>query len=175
MAFRMTIQIEMDTSDEVVDILNRLGASHLARTSIRRVKAPAIREDWGRTQVTMLGDFLTKRPRQRAILMALLNGREDGLYKAELLRNIGMATGKELAGALSGLNKLAKKLGYAPSSLYRIESVQWNGERTNRYMLGDSFRTEFQAYLDSNHRRLMMGPNGHSGGVEAGDGNNLSD
>lgn len=170
MAFRIKLRgqllVEADSAGEAIEFLKRLGVPAESFPAVSSMPAKPDRRDWGRAQLAILWGWVAKRPRQADILRALLNAHPDGLSKEHLLREMGANSGKQLAGALSGLAKYAKKLGFAPDSLCLITPAQQNGKRTTNYSLDEPFRTVLKDHLASSSRSSTHNDSGGGGGEE---------
>lgn len=117
-----------DTVDEAVALREKLEAhdqaeydagEELPYESGHQVWTPDIVEDLLKNAGTLQSRFLR-----------VLS--EDRIKSEDLVIRLGLDSEIALAGVLSGLSKLVKKLGVKPSDVYRVD-VSWKGKNKTRY------------------------------------------
>lgn len=138
MSYRVTIcstTVEMDSANEVYDLLSK--SSHSGSPS--SLEARVVRNQWDEDKATRLFRCLPKGSFQSRVIRTLYRGKEDGLSREELLKELDISDAQQVGGAFSGLSKNAKKLGLA--SPVEIEKARdQSGRRTYLYRLNASLR-----------------------------------
>lgn len=143
MSYRVSIGntiVEMDTSQEVLDLLEKSCGQDATIATIEHSAQP----EWDNEKFDRLSKRLPESSLQRTIIRALYRGNPDGLSREELLEASGVEDAQKIGGALSGLSKNAKKLSL-PSPVDIQKTRDQGGRRTYLYKLSASFRRIFES------------------------------
>jgi hypothetical protein len=143
MAYRVwigSVAVDCDTPEEVIDLAKRAGSDSVP--SARSVKTlERLSAEGSRWTEKRANEFFRLIDGKQRKLVDILLEHEDGRTDAQLLQQLSLTGGKQLAGVLTGLVKNAKKVGADPKELYVKKPVSIGGKRGYEYFLSDSFRS----------------------------------